>query len=241
MNTTPDADDGPRTAELREQLENAIQYPDERVHHIRAALQVLDEDHPNAGAIRADLELAERLITENGDDPNHPDVTNHLRGAYGATVPTPEDVEEGASGGGEPGEGATYVPDGGQVEGPLNGREDALREAFADVPRIENPTDEERQGARYTFPPEVVPDEGPIPDPHHQIRKPVTFDLPLWVLESMAYRFRQADEPPTRFDVESMAFDYAQPRSRFTVGEQSLIEAMRESFGIDVVEDADEA
>lgn len=117
-----------------------------------------------------------------------------------------------------------------------------LRESFADVPKIENPTDDERLGARLKYPPEVVPDEGPIPDPYYTQRVDHTIDVPLWVVESVAHRLRQQDEPLTTDKVDDIAFEYAQPWTTFTVldGERTLAEAMVESYGIDVEAD-DEA
>lgn len=79
MNDTPDTDDGPRTAQLAEQIVNAIQHPYERVHHIRAALEHVPDDHPAADEITSTLELA--LDGAKRDSAN---VEEDLRAAYGS-------------------------------------------------------------------------------------------------------------------------------------------------------------
>jgi len=58
-----------------------------------------------------------------------------------------------------------------------------IREAFADVPRLESPTERERRQARHSFPEVVVPDDGPIPDPTMQT--PVVLDAEPWLLASV--------------------------------------------------------
>jgi len=58
-----------------------------------------------------------------------------------------------------------------------------IREAFADIPRLESPTERERWRARHNFPEVVVPDEGPAPDPAMQT--PVELDAEPWLLASV--------------------------------------------------------
>lgn len=135
MSDTNSTSDGPRTAELAEQIVNAIQYPDERVHFIRQALQLVPDEHPMAGSIRAELEFALRLINEVGDDPAHGDVTNHLRGAYGDLPLGPDDVGSTASGGEDGQDGPEAVTDGGEAVTADDGDEggSALEEPPEDV------------------------------------------------------------------------------------------------------------
>lgn len=57
-----------------------------------------------------------------------------------------------------------------------------IRAAFDDVPRLEDPTKDERLTARHLFPELVVPDQGPIPDPSRSLS--VTLDAPPWLLAS---------------------------------------------------------
>lgn len=65
-------------------------------------------------------------------------------------------------------------------------------EAFADVPRLEEPTPTEREIASVWFPPSVVPESGPIPDPHHMSEFTGTIELPPWVLYAVHwYTLRQ--------------------------------------------------
>lgn len=91
---TPDTDtDGPRTAQLAEEIVNAIQFPDERVHFIRMALQFIPDDHPDADDIEATLEQAESsALAGTGAS------IDYLRAAYGSIPVGPEDVESTASG-----------------------------------------------------------------------------------------------------------------------------------------------
>ena len=58
-----------------------------------------------------------------------------------------------------------------------------IRAAFDDVPHLQDPTASERSTARHHFPDEVVPDEGPIPDPTMQTA--VQLDAEPWLLASV--------------------------------------------------------
>lgn len=67
-----------------------------------------------------------------------------------------------------------------------------IREAFANVPRLESPTGHERRQARHNFPGRVVPDDGPIPDPAMQTS--VELDAEPWLLASVYDRATRRGE-----------------------------------------------
>jgi len=64
-----------------------------------------------------------------------------------------------------------------------------IREAFNDVPQLDNPTPRQRSSARNHFPDLVVPDDGPVPDP--KLSHPVTLDAPPWLLATAYYKERE--------------------------------------------------
>jgi hypothetical protein len=59
--------------------------------------------------------------------------------------------------------------------------------------------------ARAIYPPDRVPDEGPIPDPTYGVRLRVTVDVPGWVAESVEHQIQQA---PGERDAEDIVRDY---------------------------------
>jgi len=61
---------------------------------------------------------------------------------------------------------------------------EGIRAAFADVPRLDDPTPRQRLVASGWYPDVVVPDEGPIPDPSAG-RIDVEVVTPPWVLASV--------------------------------------------------------
>lgn len=90
----------------------------------------------------------------------------------------------------------------------------AIPAPFDAIPTIEMPTEEERERARRRYPPEAVPDDGAIPDPHHQVGVPVEITVPAWALEATRWRwtsFGHNSESP----VTSWVQEYVYPDPRF--------------------------
>lgn len=81
--------------------------------------------------------------------------------------------------------------------------------AFEDVPHIENPNERQRAHSRLQYPTEAVPDEGPVPDPHHALTPSVTVEIPDWVTASILSRL-DLTEDLTEADVHDIGFEYVQ-------------------------------
>jgi hypothetical protein len=84
-----------------------------------------------------------------------------------------------------------------------------LEAVFEDVPRIENPTEVHRFGAERKYPPAVVPDGGPIPDPHHDYRPNVTVAVPDWVVAALAWQLSEREDA-TEDDLRDLVFECVQ-------------------------------
>jgi len=77
----------------------------------------------------------------------------------------------------------------------MSDRADRIREAFEDVPRIENPDKFERHSANKSYPEEVVPQDGPVPDPYHYYETEVTVEVPDWVVYALESSLETYDDP----------------------------------------------
>lgn len=90
---------------------------------------------------------------------------------------------------------------------------------FDELPWIDEPTDMERYAAKLKYPSDIVPDEGPVPDPHHGHRVTCTIRVPEWVVASLAHRFREMDEPPVVDRVHDFALEYVAMHTEFVADE----------------------
>lgn len=92
----------------------------------------------------------------------------------------------------------------------------ALPAPFDEMPTVDDPTDFERRIAGVNFPPEAVPDEGPVPDVHHQHVVEAEITVPAWALEAARWRLRHNDpDEVDRWRVEEILMEYAYTRERF--------------------------
>lgn len=89
----------------------------------------------------------------------------------------------------------------------------AIPAPFDAIPTIDAPTEEERELARERYPPEAVPDDGPVPDPHHQVGVPVDIVVPDWAVAAARWRcgVHGIHEDATAAWVQ----EYAYPEPRF--------------------------
>lgn len=71
--------------------------------------------------------------------------------------------------------------------------EERIREAFEDVPRIEDPDEVDQYAATRNFPSEVVSVDGPVPDPRHNYKTSVTVEVPDWVVYSVEAQLKHYD------------------------------------------------
>lgn len=125
-----------------------------------------------------------------------------------------------------------------------------IRHAFADVPTVEPPPEGHRDVVRDIYPPEVVPDSGPVPDPLYDLRETYPVFVPDWVIETVVHRVQRQVEDTgellTRDEVWEIAVEHAQPQSRFYGAEDSaypdvpLEEIVEERVGLGQSEAAEE-
>lgn len=87
---------------------------------------------------------------------------------------------------------------------------------FDAMPTIDDPTDQQRRLAGVNFPPRAVPDDGPIPDYHHQHTTEREIVVPEWALAAARWRLR-FDDPDDldRWRVEEFLMEYAYIRERY--------------------------
>ncbi|MFC7175364.1 hypothetical protein ACFQL0_21890 [Haloplanus litoreus] len=86
------------------------------------------------------------------------------------------------------------------------------------------------------FPPEAVPEEGPIPDVHHSHTEAVEITVPPWAFEAVRWRLSHA-EPGTvdRWKVREFLAEYAHADEQFrTPDGRDAVDALLEE-----VDDAD--
>jgi hypothetical protein len=127
-------------------------------------------------------------------DPTRRDL---LRGAFGAVALSPA-----STAGGTPQAGVTD-------DGPLPAPFDAM-------PVIEEPHERLREMARTNFPPDAVPDEGPIPDLFHTHTVEREITVPAWVLEATRWRLSHTDtDDLDRWRVEEYLTEYAYIEERY--------------------------
>jgi hypothetical protein len=92
----------------------------------------------------------------------------------------------------------------------------AIPAPFDEVPTIDDPMDEFRELATGRFPPEAVPDEGPIPDFHHHHTVERAITVPAWGIEATRWRLRHTDRDELdRWRVEEFLMEYAYISERF--------------------------
>lgn len=111
---------------------------------------------------------------------------------------------------------ASVAPIGTAAASPEDVDEPALPAPFDTMPTVDDAGDFERRLAGVNFPPEAVPDEGPIPDVHHQHTPEAEITVPAWALEAARWRLRHHDpEDVDRWRVEEILMEYAYLRERF--------------------------
>jgi hypothetical protein len=95
-----------------------------------------------------------------------------------------------------------------------------------ELPTLDDPTETGREVAQSRFPPEAVPDTGPIPDPSHQHTAEREIVVPAWGFEAARWHLqrlldREGDDSPdtpdelTECRIEEALMGYAQLRERF--------------------------
>jgi hypothetical protein len=110
---------------------------------------------------------------------------------------------------------------------------------FDAIPTIDDPVDLDRKIARNYFPPECVPDEGPIPDYQHQHQEEHEITVPEWGVEGARWQLQRrldcdveesADTPDElpRWRIEEALMGYAQLRERYrTPDGRDAVDAIR--------------
>jgi hypothetical protein len=99
---------------------------------------------------------------------------------------------------------------------------------FDELPTRADPSEGERGLAQSRFPPEAVPDTGPIPDPNHQHTAEREIVVPEWAVEAARWHLqrlldRRGDDSPDTpaelpaWRVEETLMGYAQLRERFVM------------------------
>lgn len=91
----------------------------------------------------------------------------------------------------------------------MTNRAERVREAFEDVPRIDDPDAVQRHAANNRYPDEVVPDDGPVPDPHHAYRATPTIEVPDWVVFAVQEMLQSYDNPDED-TVQDLLFEVVQ-------------------------------
>lgn len=166
------------------------------------------------------------LSTQNGfsdvlDDEEG--VYGLLRAAYGALPPGRDRDDAGLN----QQEGA---PDGSVL---VNDDSTPIPAPFDAMPVLEDPTARERRNAAMILPPWAVPDEGPIPDPHHTHVGEEDIVVPRWALEAASWRLSHADpEDVDRAKVEGILVEYAAVRERFVTPDgRDAVDELLDEFG----------
>lgn len=87
---------------------------------------------------------------------------------------------------------------------------------FDAMPTLEDPPERVRELAQVSLPPRAVPEDGPIPDYHHQHTTEREIVVPEWALAATRWRLR-FDNPDDldRWRVEEFLMEYAYIRERY--------------------------
>ena len=107
---------------------------------------------------------------------------------------------------------AGVVPAGAAAK--VAGSEVRIPAPFDQVPVLEEPSEKDRRIASVNYSPDAIPEEGPMPDPHHQAVREVPHVVPEWALEAARWRLDRADDPGGG-KVEMFLMEYAYVRERF--------------------------
>jgi hypothetical protein len=88
---------------------------------------------------------------------------------------------------------------------------------FDAMPTLEDPPERVRELAQVSLPPRAVPDDGPIPDYHHQHTVTREITLPAWALEAARWRLVEHHDAADldRWRVEEILMEYAYIRERY--------------------------
>lgn len=110
---------------------------------------------------------------------------------------------------------------------PLDEDDDTIPAPFDEIPTIGDPSKRDREIAQIQYPPEAVPDEGPIPDPVHQHQESVEVTVPEWALEAATWRLGHGDGLPDPGKVESTILEYTTPHPTFVTEDgEDAVEAV---------------
>lgn len=92
----------------------------------------------------------------------------------------------------------------------------AIPAPFDEMPTIDDPSEKERRLGTASYPPEAIPDEGPIPDWRHQHTVERELTIPAWALEATRWRLgHNTRDELDRWRVEEFLMEYAYISERF--------------------------
>lgn len=114
---------------------------------------------------------------------------------------------------------------------------------FDAMPTLEDAPKRVRELARVNYPPQAVPDDGPIPDYHHQHTVTREITLPAWALAAAGWRLAEHHDPDDldRWRVEEILMEYAYIRERYlTPDGRDAVAVLLEHAGAENGEGADD-
>lgn len=109
---------------------------------------------------------------------------------------------------------------------------DSIPAPFDQMPTIDDPDDHYRQRGALLYPPEAIPDDGPIPDIHHTHTVEHDITVPDWALEAAKWRLSHADQDDVgRQRVREYLTEYASITERFvtTGGRDAVAKVLKEA------------
>lgn len=101
----------------------------------------------------------------------------------------------------------------------LDDRDDTTPgDPFDAVPVVEDPDPDAVDLAWERYGPTAVAGSGPVPDPTHEHRPPVTLEVPDWALQATRWRLAARDDPDP-FTVAAILQEYVMPSITFETPE----------------------